>query len=112
MIRSTRLLALALLALLCSGCFFLPSAVREEQAHPGTPRWWCTAPGLPALDRAQCRAVSAQLDVARDGAYRYPRAADASSAGAASTAYATGIGSRFVFAAPHVFRLGQPDTLL
>jgi 5'-nucleotidase len=113
MIRSTRLLALvALMALAASGCYFLPSAARQEAAHPGSPRWWCTASNLPDLDAAECARASAQLDVALDAAYRYPHASDATGAGATGHAYAAGIGARFVFAAPHAFSFGNADTLL
>jgi 5'-nucleotidase len=112
MIRSTRVVALAVLALLCSGCFFLPSTIREEAANPGAPRWWCTAPGRPDLAPDVCRSASAQLDIARDAAYQYPRASDATAAGASSSAYAAGAGARYVFAAPHAFDVGDPDTLL
>ena len=113
MVRSTRaVLTVALLALLCSGCFFLPSAVREERTNPGSPRWWCTAPSFPDLDSATCRQVSAQFDVARTAAYRYPSAADAKAAGATEHAYAAGTGARFVLSAPGAFRPTGPDTLL
>jgi 5'-nucleotidase len=112
MVRSTRAVLVALLALLCSGCFFLSSAVREERTNPGSPRWWCTAPIAPDLDKAACRQVSAQFDLARGAAYRYPSAADAKAAGATAHAYAAGIGARFVLSAPHAFKVNDPDTLL
>ncbi|MBV9952797.1 MAG: 5'/3'-nucleotidase SurE [Acidimicrobiia bacterium] len=113
MIRSARLLALAaLMALAASGCFFLPSTARQQAADPGSLRWWCTASNLPDLDASDCRRESGQLDVALGAAYRYPHAADAKAAGATAHAYAAGIGARFVFAAPHAFSFGDPDTLL
>ncbi len=113
MIRSVRTLTLAaVLALLCSGCFFLPATLRQEQASPGSPRWWCTAPSRPNLGKTACRHVSVQLDAALDAAYRYPHASDARAAGAQAKAYVAGIGSRFVFAGPRSFDAGTPDTLL
>jgi 5'-nucleotidase len=113
MIRSARLLVLATtLTLAASGCFFLPSAARQQAATPGSPRWWCKAPNLPDLDAALCARVSGQLDVALHAAYRYPHASDAKRADATGHAYAGGVGARFVFAAPHAFTFGRPDTLL
>ena len=113
MVRSTRaVLTVALLALLCSGCFFLPSAVREETDQPGLAPLVVHRAGFPDLDNAACRQVSAQFDVARGAAYRYPSAADAKAAGATAHAYAAGIGARFVLSAPRAFKLNDPDTLL
>ena len=66
----------------------------------------------PDLDNAACRQVSAQFDLARGSAYRYPSAADAKAAGATAQAYAAGIGARFVLSAPHAFKVNDPDTLL
>ena len=50
-------------ALLASGCLFLPSVYRNAAVQPQDRPWWCTSDVGSDLSLADCQTLSAQLDV-------------------------------------------------
>ncbi|MGI9603382.1 MAG: hypothetical protein ACR2QE_15975 [Acidimicrobiales bacterium] len=86
---------LAVMALVASGCVFLPAAVNHNENNPTTRPWWCHSTGNgghhvdPAyagmtkgmLTWQECFWLSAQFDLTIDYAMQWPTLGDAEDAG-------------------------------
>lgn len=113
--RTLRTTALLLgLALVASGCLYFPAAVQHEQNMPDTRPWWCHSTGdgghghhgehdpyegveKGMLSWDDCRAVSAQFDLAIDYVTQWPTAGDAEGDGwHQMVSYAAGMGTHHV----------------
>ena len=111
--RRLRLTAvLGAIAFVASSCFYLPNAVNHENTSPDTRPWWCHSTGdgghhvEPAyhgqtkgmLTWDDCKAVSAQFDLALDYAMQWPTRGDAEAAGAHGLVnYVEGMGTHHAF---------------
>jgi 5'-nucleotidase len=114
-VRSTTRLGvlLALVAVLASGCFYLPYQQRGETDSPGVSPWWCTSNVGADLSVSDCEHLSTQLDAAHQFIDAHPTAASALSAGATASPYVAGDGAAFTFTGPtSTFQPAHPDTLL
>lgn len=76
--RSALLLGLSSLV---SGCYFLPTAVRDFTRPGGTPPWWCK--GTPDLGQEECQNFSLNLDINMVVAGQYTTLSKLSAAGGA-----------------------------
>jgi 5'-nucleotidase len=114
-VRKLRVVAVAVVLLVVAGgCGLLKSADRYA-ASPGTVHepFWCAPSGGTALSLGDCRALSAQLDVAVFWANSHHTASRAMADGATSSPYVTGVGAPFRFSgATTRFDPNRPDTLL
>lgn len=109
--RSARLLALVgAMALVTSGCLYLPAAQEHQETMPDTRPWWCDSTGgghddghgsdhyagvtKGMLSWDDCLEVSGQLDSALRWAQQYPTVGDAEAAGFhMSVPYVGGMGT-------------------
>jgi 5'-nucleotidase len=114
-VRKLRIVAVAVtLLVVASGCTLLKSADRYA-ASPSTVAapFWCKPTSGTALSIGDCRALSAQLDVAVFWANSHHTASRATADGATSSPYVTGVGAPFRFrGATATFDPIRPDTLL
>lgn len=114
--RTGRLLSIgalaASIAVLASGCLFLPYASRNAAVQPQPRPWWCTSDVGSDLSLDDCRALSAQLDLALNAANSHGHASAAIAEGRSATAYAPGVGAEFAKAPTETFDPAAPDTLL
>ena len=110
--RRTRQLSVAVtfaISLLLSGCYYFPTALQHEQEMPASRPWWCDSTGgggghhsshhYDGVDKGilsweDCKAVSAQFDLALEYAMQYPTLGEAEAAGFHGLVpYAAGMGT-------------------
>jgi len=69
------------LVTMVSGCYFLPSAVRDYARPGGTTPWWCK--GSPDLNQTDCQNFSLNLDFDMFVAAPYPKLSNLTAGGGA-----------------------------
>ncbi len=113
--RRFRFIALgAVVVLAATGCTLTGKALRwAPVSGSAAAPFWCDPQGGTTLAPDVCARLSIQLDQAVLFAEGRFTAGQATSAGATSSAYQTGVGAAFRFSGPTAtFNAGQPDTLL
>jgi 5'-nucleotidase len=109
--RAGQLVVVLIVALVSSGCFFVPYTLRSQAFGAESP-WWCTSDVGGDLSASDCRMTSFQLDLAQAFAEDHPLASDAIADGATGSAYVAGVGAAFELSGPTAGFSAQPDTLL